>query len=398
MTCDTGYYCLGGTSEPVACQEGFTSDTGASECYYAVTINTNNDENITETLKCEGDNGCTLPSVTTKRSGYVATGKYCTAPDGTGTCYDANVMYDLTEFTPDTTLYIDYRPVYLITLANVNSDEFKKAPLPQPYSFWLMYGTKWCADSECTVELTKLSEIPEFVGYDFAGVRTNAVTWGDTTANDIVDANGNFITDTAALTTTIADASAAVQWNRGITYCEPGSYYAGHSTLSPCTRCVQSGITKGKYCPGGEFNTDYAPVYDGIAECPDGGTTSVYNATLADCHKTETRSDIGNATMVTTCYIDENNQYTKDCVSGGITACNPGYYIANSGDTECSPVGYGYYSTRQTERQQCIRDRIYGLTPTTETETASAESECYVTNDSGNKCYYMSAYSKYYCY
>ena len=156
-------------------------------------------------------------------------------------------------------------------------------------------------------------------------------------------------------------------------------------------------MTKGKYCPGGDFNTDYAAVYDGIAECPGGGTTSVSDAILADCYKTETRSDIGNATREMTCYIEENNEYTKDCVSSGITACNPGYYIANSGDTECSPVGYGYYSTRQTERQQCTRDRTYGLTPTTETETASALSECYVEN-SGNKCYYVSAYSKYYCY
>ncbi|MBR2511307.1 MAG: hypothetical protein IKB59_04010, partial [Alphaproteobacteria bacterium] len=278
------------------------------------------------------------------------------------------------------------------------SDKFKEAPLPQPASFWLMYGIKWCADSECTVELTKLSDIPGFAGYDFAGVRTNAVAWAGTTANDIVDANGNFITDTAALTTTEANANATVLWNRGTMYCEPGHYYAGHSALSPCARCVQSGITKGKYCPGGEFNTDYASVYEGIEECPGGGTTSESEAELDDCYKTETQSDVGNVKRLVTCHIDENNEYTKDCVSSGIVACNPGYYLANSGDTECTPVGYGYYSTGDTGRQQCIYDRINGLTPTTETETASSLSECYVTNSSGNKCYYVSAYSKYYCY
>ncbi len=351
-----------------------------------ISLDADDGNGIVNTVSCSSSGTCVLPYPGVTKDKYAFTGKWCTEKSGAGTCWDAKTDYSVDSFANDVTLYAEWKPVYKITVI-ASSGEFAGATMPVPESFWLLYGVKWCADEHCQNDLVELSKMPALPGYEFDGIKTVAMSWMGVKANTIIDKDGRFVMDDAALTTASAAASAIMSWERGQTYCAPGTYYVGHGTQYNSAYCQSCMV--GNYCSGGNFVTTYQDfsIASGLSQCPDGGATLVSGAdSITDCVKVvEYNTDNGSG--IQSCYMGENGQYNQKCFDFVISKCNAGYWLENETDANCSPVDYGYYSVNNSlTRVRCNNGGI------TDSQIASGSSDCYKPEncDGGGvrKCYY----------
>lgn len=145
------------------------------------------------------------------------------------------------------------------------------------------------------------------------------------------------------------------------------------SLLTPCTYI--------RICAKGYYGYPYS---NGCHQCPDGGTTDGTGATqVYNCYKIiEKDTPDGHGRRQEKCYFQMSaNGYTNCVAEDGypkVISCNAGYYAV---DSECSPVGKGYYSPdSDTERYQCptyTKDtsKVNGTTATT---TSASIKDCMV--------------------
>lgn len=376
----------------VTCQTGYSpnnNDTAAPTCdanRYTVTLDKNGgDGNVAASIECTFDSGaCALPATTgLTRAGYSVGAKWCTAKDGTGTCYNGGttVTTNISANGTATTLYAIWTPnVYQITLKHADA-----TVAGAPATAYLKYATGWFADNSATLPLSQMSKTPEKTGYEFAGYKT---------ANNtvIVDANGMFQTTQAALTFTTAAADVTVVWSAGNTKCAAGTYYQG--TGATCLPC-----TDNHYCPGGSFATDGGQA--GLNECRDNGKTAAdaHASSETQCFKEDLPTYVaahGKGTQK--CYFDtENLTYSAECTDKFITSCDAGYWQENKSPVQtapdCAAVGNGYYSAENlTERTACPNGG------TTAETTAATVQRCYKSGmdyaaefgTGTQRCYYSS--------
>ncbi|MDE6481718.1 MAG: InlB B-repeat-containing protein [Alphaproteobacteria bacterium] len=376
----------------VTCQTGYSpnnNDTAAPTCdanRYTVTLDKNGGEgNVAASIECTFDSGaCALPTTTgLTRAGYSVGTKWCTAKDGTGTCYNGGttVTTNISSNGTATTLYAIWTPnVYQITLKHADA-----TVAGAPATAYLKYATGWFADNSATLPLSQMSKTPEKTGYEFAGYKA---------ANNtvIVDANGMFQTTQAALTFTTAAADVTVVWTADSTKCAAGTYYQGTGAI--CLPC-----TDNHYCPGGSFATDGGQA--GLNECRDNGKTAAdaHASSETQCFKEDLPTYVaahGKGTQK--CYFDtENLTYSAECTDKFITSCDAGYWQENKSPVQtapdCAAVGNGYYSAENlTERTSCPNGG------TTAETTAATVQRCYKSGmdyaaefgTGTQRCYYSS--------
>lgn len=376
----------------VTCQTGYSpnnNDTAAPTCdanHYTVTLDKNGGEgNVAASIECTFDSGaCALPATTgLTRAGYSVGTKWCTAKDGTGTCYNGGttVTTNISSNGTATTLYAIWTPnVYQITLKHADA-----TVAGTPATAYMKYATGWFADNSATLPLSQMSKTPEKTGYEFAGYKA---------ANNtvIVDANGMFQTTQSALTFTTAAADVTVVWSAGNTKCAAGTYYQG--TGATCLPC-----TDNHYCPGGSFATDGGQA--GLNECRDNGKTAAdaHASSETQCFKEDLPTYVaahGKGTQK--CYFDtENLTYSVECTDKFITSCDAGYWQENKSPVQtapdCAAVGNGYYSAENlTERTACPNGG------TTAETTAATVQRCYKSGmdyaaefgTGTQRCYYSS--------
>ena len=331
----------------VECKTGYTPVSGATpKCNakeYTITLDKNGGSgNVASSVKCTFDSGkCALPATSgLTRAGYDVVAKWCTAADGTGTCYGAGstVATNISATGVNTTLYAVWEPaVFEITL---NASDADKNGAQGPV--YLKYATGWYSDAAASKAMTSLgSALPEKGdgSYMFGGYKIGTVS--------IIDANGTLSTSEAALTVTTKDATANVVWAAGLTKCAAGTYYTGSgSTCAPCTA--------NHYCPAGNYQTDSGTV-GGLNACPNnglsaGGTSATditvcYKEKMAYTTYIDVDDTLPKAKGTWTCYYDTVG-YT-DCQEDTVEIawCAGGYwYNAAQTKIDCSEVGKDNYS------------------------------------------------------
>ena len=354
ITCKDGYTPVGdGTSNP-SCK--------ANE--YTVTLDKNGGTGSTPaSVKCTFGSECELPSMSgLTRPGYGFTDqpRWCTNQDGTGTCYYAGqaTSTNISATGTDTTLYAAWVPnVYTINLdhngANTNG---------APDTVYLKYATGWFSNKGATTGITKLTTLPTKSGYDFAGYYS-----AKTSGVQVIGSDGAFVTGGNALTfTTTEPTTVYAMWSAGTTHCDAGTYYTG--TGVSCAEC-----TAGNFCPGGDFGTGSG--VGGLNSCPNGGTSNAGAASSAECFKTGLAYEAEHGSGTQTCKWSEGSSaYDTGCSDIKITACDGGYWLANSNDTDCSAVGKGFYSANE----QLTRDTCPDG-GSTETEISTVVQDCFKT-------------------
>lgn len=351
VTCATGYTVANNNTENPSCD--------ANE--YTITLNKNGGVgNTPATVNCTFDSGaCALPATSgLTRTGYTAVAKWCSNANGGAPCYDAgtNVSANISADGTDTTLYAVWQPnVYTINLnhqsATVNGD---------PSVVYLKYATGWFANEPATTSITKMTTVPTKSGYEFAGYY-NTTSGGV----QVIDASGKFITTSEALTMTSTNPSTIyAKWSAGKTVCDAGTYYSGNSTT--CLPC-----TANNYCPGGTFGVDGGQP-EGQFACPDGGESPENSESSAACYKRNLTYSPAHGDGTQRCFYDEDSGYTANCDNMVIKSCDAGYWLENASDTDCAPVGNGYFSgTAETTRNQCPNGGD------TETETSDLVQDCF---------------------
>ena len=331
----------------VECKTGYTPVSGATPACnakeYTITLDKNGGSgNVASSVKCTFDSGkCALPATSgLTRAGYDVVAKWCTAADGTGTCYGAGstVATNISATGVNTTLYAVWEPaVFEITL---NASDADKNGAQGPV--YLKYATGWYSDAAASKAMTSLgSALPEKGdgSYMFGGYKIGTVS--------IIDANGTLSTSEAALTVTTKDATANVVWAAGLTKCAAGTYYTGNgSTCAPCTA--------NHYCPAGNYQTDSGTI-GGLNACPNnglsaGGTSATditvcYKEKMAYTTYIDVDDTLPKAKGTWTCYYDTVG-YT-DCQEDTVEIawCAGGYwYNAAQTKIDCSEVGKDNYS------------------------------------------------------
>ena len=354
----------------ITCKDGYTPDgdgTSNPSCKaneYTVTLDKNGGTGSTPaSVKCTFGSECELPSMSgLTRPGYGFTDqpRWCTNPDGTGTCYYAGqaTSTNISATGTDTTLYAAWVPnVYTINLdhndANTNG---------APDTVYLKYATGWFSNKGATTGITKLTTLPTKSGYDFAGYYS-----AKTSGVQVIGSDGAFVTGGNALTfTTTEPTTVYAMWSAGTTHCDAGTYYTG--TGVSCAEC-----TAGNFCPGGDFGTGSG--VGGLNSCPNGGTSNAGAASSAECFKTELAYEAEHGSGTQTCKWSEGSSaYDTGCSDIKITACDGGYWLANSNDTDCSAVGNGFYSANE----QLTRDTCPDG-GSTETEISTVVQDCFKT-------------------
>ncbi len=363
ITCAPGYTPSGNGGENPTCQPNV----------YTVVLNKNGGAgSVAESIKCTYDSQvCQIPSYSAlSRQGYnTSAAKWCTNADGTGTCYtaNANTTQNISVDGTSVTLYAVWTPnVYA-----VNLDDQGATSAAQPRTVYLKYATGWYSDRAATNPLVKLTTVPGFDGlFNFIGYYLST----DTASTQLVDSNGNLLTDSKALTALWTDnATIYAQWSNGVVPCAAGTYYTGTGTT--CTQC-----TAGNYCPGGaSYGTNNGSV-GGLNQCPEsanGATSPAGASSQSDCYNTVAyTATYGAGTQV--CYYNPSKQsYSQKCKDQRITSCAAGYWRANDSDTDCAPVGRGNYSgTDEMTRHACPN----GGTTVANNTTAKSIQECYKEN------------------
>jgi uncharacterized repeat protein (TIGR02543 family) len=148
-----------------------------------------------------------------------------------------------------------------------------------------------------------------------------------------------------------------------ITKCVAGYYRADPSAQD----CIAVGTTY------------FSPVDDiDRTSCPNGGIThTTTSISMSDCFKTGLpyTSATGNGSGTQTCSYTSGTGasaiYNTGCTDKVINECKKGYYYVSG--TDCTEVGYGYYSDDTSKnRTQCARE---GATSTT---TSTSNQDCYL--------------------
>ena len=354
----------------ITCKVGYTPDgdgTSNPSCKaneYTVTLDKNGGTgNTPASVKCTFGSDCELPSMSgLTRPGYGFTDqpRWCTNQDGTGTCYYAGqaTSTNISATGTDTTLYAAWVPnVYTINLdhngANTNG---------APGTVYLKYATGWFSNKGATTGITKLTTLPTKSGYDFAGYYS-----AKTSGVQVIGSDGAFVTGGNALTfTTTEPTTVYAMWSAGTTHCDAGTYYTG--TGVSCAEC-----TAGNFCPGGDFGTGSG--VGGLNSCPNNGTSNAGAASSAECFKTGLAYEAEHGSGTQTCKWSEGSSaYDTGCSDIKITACDGGYWLANSNDTDCSAVGNGFYSANE----QLTRDTCPDG-GSTETEISTVVQDCFKT-------------------
>ena len=354
LTCVDGY-------EP---QNNGTATPSCQAKEYTITLNKNGGAGATPaSVQCTFDSGaCELPAIEDTRDGYSTANKWCTAADGTGTCYDAGttVTTNISAKGDNIELFAQWTPnVYTITL-----DHNGAATAGAPSTVYLKYATGWYSDNTASTPIEQMTTLPEKTGYVFAGYGKNP---------EIITTAGAFVTAQNALSFTTTDTTVLANWSAGNTQCPEGTYYQGRgATCLPCN--------EDHYCPGGEYPTDGGE--NGQFVCPDDGKAPTESKKASDCYKENLptyQADHGRGTQ--TCYYSETAlSYSDRCKDFAIVTCDAGYWL----DTtliplpkDCAPAGHGYYSADlELEHHACPN----GGTTTENNETAESVYECYKTD------------------
>ncbi len=328
---------------------------------------------VAATVSCAYDRtDCVLSSMSgLTHTGYSAANQWCTSANG-GTCYAAGgAVSGATLFNGDASvaLYAKWTPnVYTVQLDD--NDGSGSAPK----TVYVKFGDKWYSNSGATTAISKLTTNPTKSGFNFAGYFA---------ANDarVIDANGNFINDTAS-TTAISTNNAKItaKWTDGLTTCQPGYYYPGTGTS--CSACKT-----GYWCGGGDFATNGGE--DGLSTCPPSGTSAggVDAKDATACYMTGLDYTATHGTGTQTCYYSTatgtGGTYSIKCTNKVITKCTAGYWRQNASDTDCVPVTDGWYSDGTgTTRSECAAytdaagQQKKGKTGT---ETATRSQQCFAT-------------------
>ncbi len=130
--------------------------------------------------------------------------------------------------------------------------------------------------------------------------------------------------------------------------------------------------------------------------CPAGGKTRIDTAEAPEqCYKDGQPYTADHGEGYRVCFYTsgtgDNARYDSACETPTMTKCTGGYYYnVERNKMDCIVVGYGYYSTNNTERAQCKPDG------TTKTETSTSSADCYtagmtclITNGNGTQtCHY----------
>ena len=357
ITCVTGYDVQNNGSTSPSC----------TPHEYTITLDKNGGSGSTPaSVNCVFDSGsCALPAITDTRTGYSTASKWCTEPDGSGTCYDAGttVTTNISANASDKTLYAQWTPnIYTVQL-----DDNGAATAGAPATVYLKYATGWYSNANATTPITTLTTIPVKGVLTFAGYSGNSVT--------VIGADGKFATSTTALTFTTENATVMAQWTDAPITCPAGTYYVG-SGEDPTNPNVCKACTADHYCPGTTVQTNSGEA--GLNACPDGGKSPTSSSSATACYKELLPTyvaDHGKGTQ--TCYYDETAlTYSDRCKDFVITTCDAGYWLATSTDVDCSAVGVGYYSADiELTRTQCPN----GGTTMQNNTTAETVYECYKT-------------------
>ncbi|MBO4480708.1 MAG: InlB B-repeat-containing protein [Alphaproteobacteria bacterium] len=107
------------------------------------------------------------------------------------------------EYEQSLTFVAQYEPVYTVTLVHGNVTNS-----PNPSVAYLRPGVNWYKESTASTVLTEMRSVPERTGYDFYGYYTGQNGQG----TQIIDENGYFRTDPAALSAYSANGSAYAFW------------------------------------------------------------------------------------------------------------------------------------------------------------------------------------------
>ena len=361
LTCDTGY-------EP---QNNGTATPSCQAKEYTITLDKNGGAGATPaSVQCTFDSGaCALPAIVDTRDGYSTANKWCTAADGTGTCYDAGttVATNISANASDIILFAQWTPnVYTITLNHNGA-----ATAGAPSTVYLKYATGWYSDAAATTPITQLTTMPVKGVLTFAGYKG-----GDTT---VIASDGKFVTSVAALTFTTANATVTAQWTDAPITCPAGTFYAGEGD-DPTDPNVCKTCTENHYCPGTTVQTNSEE--SGQIVCPDNGKAPAGSDSVSDCYKENLptyQAEHGDGTQ--TCYYSETTlSYSDRCKDFAIVTCDAGYWL----DTtlvplpiDCAPAGRGYYSADlELEHHACPN----GGTTAADNTTAESVYECYKTD------------------
>ncbi len=267
----------------VECETGYTAVSGvAPQCKakeYEITLDKNGGTgDIADVVRCTFDGGdCALPATSVlKRTGYNTANKWCANADGTGACYDAGAIAggNISQNGTNTKLYAIWTPgVFKVNLSAPDATEnAAQGPV------YLKYATGWYSDAAASKAISSIGTalpIKDGTSYNFAGYKLNDI--------QIVYADGTLAESTDALTATSVDnATAMVQWTKGVTTCQPGYYYTGTGSEDEgCVACKEN-----HWCPGGSYGTDSGTV-GGLNPCENGGLSDGgANATnIGVCYK-----------------------------------------------------------------------------------------------------------------
>lgn len=358
ITCATGYDVHNDNSATPSC-DAHT---------YTIVLDKNGGTGTTDaSIQCTFDSGsCVLPTITDMRTGYSTANKWCTAADGTGTCYNAGttVTTNISSDATDTTLYAQWTPnVYMITLNHNGA-----ATAGAPATVYLKYATGWYSNSTTTAAITQLTTKPVKGVMAFTGYKSD---------NDIfvIDADGKFKTDTAALTFTTTNTTINADWADAPIECPAGKYYAGNGD-DPTNPNVCKTCPENHYCTGVTVQTNSGQA--GVEPCPDTGLSPEGSSVSSACYRNLLPTYIAaHGTGTQTCYYNDTAlAYSAGCINPAITACDAGYWLADPSDTDCTMAGVGYYSANLTlTRNQCPNG---GTTVSTNT-TAETVNECFKT-------------------
>lgn len=251
----------------VVCDTGYTvknNNTGTVTCdanVYTITLDKNGGNgSLPAQVSCTFDSGnCFLPATTPlARTGYANQNQWCTAADGTGTCYDAgtSIAQNISLTGTAITLYAKWTPkVYTVRLNHQHAQTEGS-----PEDVFLKYDTAWYTDEAATSRIRKLTQLPLRNGYVFEGYYSKPkpttangkviVPTPDNDAIRLINERGEFEMTVEALefTTTLGTNLIYAWWTPAKTTCAPGTYY---KDMVGCVTCETA-----HYCRGGDFDTE----------------------------------------------------------------------------------------------------------------------------------------------
>ena len=376
--CEYTVSCDGGYSDPA--EGSATTSPVCNAKVYDIIFDANGGSGSVASVSCTFDGKCAaLPANTFTRTGYSPATKWCKDTAGTA-CFNVGdvISENLSSTGDDVTLFATWTPeVYKITLN-------KNAPTATdgaPTTVYLKYATGWYKDASAGTSISELTTWPTNGTYTFGGFKSDANV-------QVVSSTGEFLTSQEALTFTASDATVNAIWGEGSITCQAGTYYDGFGgATSDCLPCKQN-----YWCPGGTFTNDIG-TESGLNRCPDDGLTDGTGKSLeSQCYKDglDYKADYGSGTQ--SCYYKVSSKVYEDaCFNKKIDACNAGYWLEKTSNTDCSVVDYNYYSKEgDTDRTECPDNGF------TTGQTSGAVGECQLVVDTYKNTYSQGNHTCYY--